>query len=359
MKKACYGGIVIYLSLVVMFIGLGILYFLNSTGITIFQNFKTESIRTQLINNINTGKTIAGSSELPDFNARDEIIIETIEDGSIKIIRKDKFALKFWGQNEYATMGNEDHLRVENDFSISLWLKNQSFSGFPEDGILVFGHLDNGNEENDFGYNAFFERFDSNSKSRIKFNLAIIEDDDSHSTISLVSDEIISQEWYFVTITYDGNNLEMYINGGFTDRTIQAGRVDWEDLTSFNGRDFLHVGKISADHSNQLFEGQVRNLGIWDVALTSVSISAIYSQGLSFDPLAKMFNYDSAENLVGFWRMNENSGRILHDLSINNKKGNVNVNGFGPLAIWTTITDSFSYYIQSELNGYERIELFR
>ena len=41
--------------------------------------------------------------------------------------------------------------------------------------------------------------------------------------------------------------------------------------------------------------------------------------------------------------MNENSGRILNDLSINNKKGNVNVNGFGPLAIWTTITDSFSY----------------
>ena len=64
MNKVCYGGIVIYLSLVVMFIGLGILYFLNSTGITIFQNFKTEIIRTQLINNINTGKAIAGSSEL-------------------------------------------------------------------------------------------------------------------------------------------------------------------------------------------------------------------------------------------------------------------------------------------------------
>ena len=56
MNKKLKGGVVIYLSLIVMFIGLAILYFLNTSGTTIFQNFKTKSVRTQLINNINSKK---------------------------------------------------------------------------------------------------------------------------------------------------------------------------------------------------------------------------------------------------------------------------------------------------------------
>ena len=65
MNKKLKGGVVIYLSLIVMFIGLAILYFLNTSGTTIFQNFKTKSVRTQLINNINSGLAIATDAELP------------------------------------------------------------------------------------------------------------------------------------------------------------------------------------------------------------------------------------------------------------------------------------------------------
>ena len=56
MNKKLNGGVVIYMSLIVMFIGLAILYFLNKSGTTIFQNFKTKSVRAQLINNINSKK---------------------------------------------------------------------------------------------------------------------------------------------------------------------------------------------------------------------------------------------------------------------------------------------------------------
>ncbi len=68
MSKKINGGVVIYLSLIVMFVGLAILYFLNSSGTTIFQNFKPKSVRTQLINNISSGLAIATDAELPEFN---------------------------------------------------------------------------------------------------------------------------------------------------------------------------------------------------------------------------------------------------------------------------------------------------
>ena len=83
MNKKLKGGVVIYLSLIVMFIGLAILYFLNTSGTTIFQNFKTKSVRTQLINNINSGLAIATDAELPEFNENNRIILQTIEDGTI------------------------------------------------------------------------------------------------------------------------------------------------------------------------------------------------------------------------------------------------------------------------------------
>mgnify|MGYP003307954851 CR=1 FL=1 len=41
MNKKLKGGVVIYMSLIVMFIGMAILYILNTSGTTNFQNFKT------------------------------------------------------------------------------------------------------------------------------------------------------------------------------------------------------------------------------------------------------------------------------------------------------------------------------
>ena len=98
MIRSYKGGVLIYLSLVVMFIGLGILYFLNSSGITIFKNFQTDVVRSQLINNIHSGHIIARDATLPDYDRDNEINIQTIEDGTITIMRKPTRSLKLWGK---------------------------------------------------------------------------------------------------------------------------------------------------------------------------------------------------------------------------------------------------------------------
>ena len=74
MNKYYNGGILIYLSIIVMFIGLSIVYLLNSTGISIFQNYKADIVRSQLLHNIKSGMAIFDDAELPDFDVNNELL---------------------------------------------------------------------------------------------------------------------------------------------------------------------------------------------------------------------------------------------------------------------------------------------
>ena len=66
------------------------------------------------------------------------------------------------------------------------------------------------------------------------------------------------------------------------------------------------------------------------------------------------------DNNIVYFKMNENNGNRVYDLSINNILGFVNVNDLGRgLAVWVAVADSFTKYIKTEFNGYERIEQFR
>ena len=71
-------------------------------------------------------------------------------------------------------------------------------------------------------------------------------------------------------------------------------------------------------------------------------------------------DYSSVDNNIVYFKMNENNGNRVYDLSINNIQGFVNVNDLGGgLAVWVAVADSFTKYIKTEFNGYERIEQFR
>ena len=174
MSKKINGGVVIYLSLIVMFVGLAILYFLNSSGTTIFQNFKTKSVRTQLINNISSGLAIATDAQLPEFNENNKIVIQTIEHGTIEIMQRPQYAISLWGQNEYVGIARSELMKTSSDFTISLWFYPQTGgSNYPlkGEGLFTFGYLTE--EESDFGYNGSFVRNGDGSEVRLVFRMAL------------------------------------------------------------------------------------------------------------------------------------------------------------------------------------------
>ena len=76
--------------------------------------------------------------------------------------------------------------------------------------------------------------------------------------------------------------------------------------------------------------------------------------------VANTISLEYIDNNIVYFKMNENNGNRVYDLSINNIQGYVNVNDLGGgLAVWIAVVDSFTKYIKTDYNGYERIEPFR
>jgi hypothetical protein len=82
--------------------------------------------------------------------------------------------------------------------------------------------------------------------------------------------------WNMLTLTYDGYNLDAYVNGTNVD-TLLVGF-----FTGFgNGLQTIIGGTINAcinENSTRYFEGSVNAVNIYDIALSSGEISSLYNQ---------------------------------------------------------------------------------
>ena len=63
------------------------------------------------------------------------------------------------------------------------------------------------------------------------------------------------------------------------------------------------------------FNGTVDEVAIWEEALDTTEITAIYNSGNSLDVSSNSGDYQSASNLQGYWDFNEVSGNTVTDLS--------------------------------------------
>ena len=116
-------------------------------------------------------------------------------------------------------------------------------------------------------------------------------------------------EWHFVTITYDPNvasgTMKLYKNGNQIDNATGIAVQDESTIT--------YIGRYSNGNN---FKGSIDEVGIWDEALTSAEITALYNSGMPLDASSNSGDYTSAANVQGYWRFAENSGTIAYDLSL-------------------------------------------
>ena len=65
---------------------------------------------------------------------------------------------------------------------------------------------------------------------------------------------------------------------------------------------------IGADSANQEFDGLIDELIMWDSALTSAEVTALYNSGSSLYPLIDSGDYVSSSNVVAFYGFDGNKG---------------------------------------------------
>ena len=110
--------------------------------------------------------------------------------------------------------------------------------------------------------------------------------------------------WYFVVLNYDGINLSLYVNG---ERKISI------PTEVYDNADGSYVFATSKNLDTHYFPGSIDEVSMFDRALTAEEIAKEHLRG----------------SLIAYWPMNENSGSIIYDETVNNNDGNI----YGPA--WT------------------------
>lgn len=106
--------------------------------------------------------------------------------------------------------------------------------------------------------------------------------------------EFDTDRWYMLSLTYDGSNLYMYVDGNKDAEGAYSGTVDFQRI---------EIGMSWTGYpSSQWFRGRIAEMRVWDRALTPGEIR----MGLCGVDA-------SSDGLVAYWKLNEGSGYIFHD----------------------------------------------
>lgn len=128
---------------------------------------------------------------------------------------------------------------------------------------------------------------------------------------------IPQNEWSFVAITYDGTYVKAYVNGEQQQTTLNGFNTQISEL--FIGGETINNGSSFRNY----FQGGIDEVAIWNEALTSTEISALYNEGAGLDASTNSGGYTSNSNLKGYWKFNDGSGSTVSDNSDNGKNGTI------------------------------------
>jgi len=79
--------------------------------------------------------------------------------------------------------------------------------------------------------------------------------------------------WYFATLVYDGANINLYLNGS-TDATQVAKTGSLKTAT-----ETVSIGRDNQGATTEYFSGQLDEVCIWNRALSSTEVTALYNSG--------------------------------------------------------------------------------
>ena len=70
--------------------------------------------------------------------------------------------------------------------------------------------------------------------------------------------------------------------------------------------------------NGEFFKGGIDEVSIWNNALTTAEVIALYNSGSRLDASSNSGNYVSSSSLVGYWKFNEGTGTTTNDANGNN-----------------------------------------
>lgn len=200
---------------------------------------------------------------------------------SCRVMGKIGKALEFDGVDDYVYCGNDEILRPNGSFTLSAWIYSK---GYVNNGSSYNVVVSRGNPFSDAGGYGF--AFGSDEKLRFVAN-----------NTSAISGINIKDRWVYAVGVYDSTagELKIYIDGELKGETNFSGlSVDTQGL---------YIGR--GEHPYRLFKGIVDEVKLNNIALDLNEVYQEYIKG----------------NIVGSWHLDEDSGTIVEDSSLNSNNG--------------------------------------
>jgi hypothetical protein len=194
-------------------------------------------------------------------------------------------ALSF-NTSKYVTVPNSESLNP-TQFTLECWVKfNPSFE-------LISQHnlIDKDGEEAPTGYYRLIEYQLSGTRMYFEIRDRNAEPMAENTYVECDSLKIISDAWYHVAGTYDGDWMRLYVNGNLVSQK-QVGAIVIGNVQP------LKIGMVS---------GNMDEVRIWSAARTQDEINSNMYREI-----------DSAPGLVSTWHFNEGSGQVVSDATGSN-----------------------------------------
>ena len=168
-------------------------------------------------------------------------------------------AYSFDGTNSYIDAVLPNIPKNNSSRTISGWFKtNDAFSDPNKYQVSIFN----------YGTLAKLQRLSLSVYSK-GYLEAITGSDFSNDDFYVNNFNYSNNDWYFFTVTYDGTQLSIYVNGKFVDqKAVNLNTV---------GTLFRIGQRISGDNTKEGFKGTIDDIAIWDRVLTPEEISALYT----------------------------------------------------------------------------------
>jgi hypothetical protein len=197
-----------------------------------------------------------------------------------------RFVAQFNGASSYVQVADAPPLRVGNPYlTFSAWIDPASLSSCGYVSCIIF------NKEDSYEWAL-------SSTGQLCWAI----DNSNPGWVWKCTNIYLGVNTYFqVTITYDGANVNAYLNGAENTATSATGSVtDYQNP--------LRIGARGGPGS--FFDGSIADVQIYNASLSPAGVNALYAEGIGGAPI-------QLQNLVGWWPLNGDS----NDYSGNGNNG--------------------------------------
>jgi len=234
------------------------------------------------------------------------------------------YSLSFDKTNDYLACGALDtYFKNVQEFTISMWVYQEDLTDSGQNGL--WGKIRNDHHRL-FGY--------INLDGKIYFGIENGSDASEGGFGKLQSADVLSADtWYHLVFVFNGtvsanrNRCKIYVNASSKTLDFTDTFPDTTSDDSTYGTDAFKIGKFQ-NNDGDIFDGEIDEVGIWNVALGATAISDIYNNGKPHnltEPIgAGVSNYNTTNaktDLQVYYRMGDGtegaSGTTIYDMSSN------------------------------------------